>query len=93
MVTKPTDAQRTIMREKARADTRAMEETLRAREHLDRAERTREATIANLDQTVAEAKGAYQVALDGLRARVGKELVAELLGTELVRSPRRRSQT
>ena len=93
MATKPTDAQRTIMREKAKADTHAMEEVLRAREHLDRAERTREATIANLDQAVAEAKGAYQVALDGLRARVGKELVPELLGIELLRSPRRRSQT
>ncbi|WP_298207547.1 hypothetical protein [Ferrimicrobium sp.] len=93
MVTKPTDAQRAIMREKARADTRAMEEALKAKEHLDRAERTREVTIAKLDQTVTEAKGAYQLALDRLTARVGKELVAELLGTELARSPRPRSQT
>ncbi|WP_298338856.1 hypothetical protein [Ferrimicrobium sp.] len=91
MVTRPTDAQRTIIREKAKADTRAMEEALIARDRLDRTERTREATIAKLDRAVGEAKAAYQLALDGLTARVGKELVAELLGTELVRSPRQRS--
>ncbi|WP_298343181.1 hypothetical protein [Ferrimicrobium sp.] len=62
-----------------------------ARDRLDRTERTREATIAKLDRAVGEAKAAYQLALDGFTVRVGKELVAELLGTELVRSPRQRS--
>jgi hypothetical protein len=82
LAAKPTDAQRAILREKARADNRAMHVALTATERLADAIASREAAIAAADKEVAEATSIYHSAIEDLVSRIGKETTAELLGTE-----------
>jgi len=88
LAAKPTDAQRAILREKARADNRAMHAALTATERLADARASREVTIAAADKTVAEATSIYHSAIEDLVSRIGKETTAELLGTEAVSAVR-----
>ncbi|WP_276942132.1 hypothetical protein [Ferrimicrobium acidiphilum] len=87
MAAKPTDAQRAILREKARADNRAMHTALTAMERLADAMASREA-IAAADKALAEATSIYHSAIEDLVSRIGKETTAELLGTEAISAVR-----
>ena len=84
MAAKPTDAQRAILREKARADNRAMHTALTAMERLADAMASREAAIAAADKALAEATSIYHSAIEDLVSRIGKETTAELPGTEAI---------
>ncbi len=88
MASKPTDAQRAILREKARADNRAMHAALTAIERFADARASREATIAAADKAVAEATSIYHSAIEDLVSRIGKETTAELLGAEAISAVR-----
>ncbi|KJE75699.1 hypothetical protein [Ferrimicrobium acidiphilum] len=88
MASKPTDAQRAILREKARADNHAMHAALTAAERLADAKASRETTIAAADKALAEATSIYHSAIEELVSRVGKETTAELLGTEAISAVR-----
>ena len=93
MMAKPTDAQRAIMREKAKADNRAMQAALTATQHLADAVAARETAIAAAERAVAEATDLYQSALANLVARIGKETTAELLGAETTSVARHTKRT
>jgi hypothetical protein len=88
MAAKPTDAQRAILREKAKADNRAMHMALTATERLADARASREAAIAAADKAVAEATSIYHSAIENLISRIGKETTAELLGAEAISAVR-----
>ena len=88
MAAKPTNVQRAILREKARADNRAMHTALTAMERLADAMASREAAIAAADKALAEATSIYHSAIEDLVSRIGKETTAELLGTEAISAVR-----
>ena len=93
MASKPTDAQRAILREKARADNRAMHAALNATERLADARASREATIAAADKAVAEATSIHHLAIEDLVLRIGKDPTAEPLGVEAMAAARHVKRT